>query len=994
MKHILLDNRRENDIIENIKQLASYYIPEWDFNENQPDMGVALALIYANMLENTIDNLNELPHKYLYSYANLLKVKPLPASSAEGFVTIEVVEGAPDGVYIKKGTKLYATVDEESKVIFETENDLYAVDNDVKSIYYANPFNNSINCLYDYQKEEIFNPVNLFDNMAGESISEKYLYIGDDHNFKISSNGEIKLEFANFDHLYMNKKTIDLLGNEKNDWTLLFGNSEHKLLHKIDGDKLSLKIDGIDDVSEETTLGDIRSIWIKCDYTNAYSKEEINANSIVSTVENYSLTPDKTFTNDIENMTKTIKPFGDRIALYDEFYILSNEAFSKKNGLISLNFDLEYEKAKIDLGFEKQPVNWKMIMKERDFNDVEEFDITIENIVWEYWNGNGWARLSVNEKYDKLFNGYITGRKQIVFKCPKDIKSNLVNAHEGYYIKGRINKVNNAYKTNGYYIVPKLSNLVIDYKLEKSTNKHIVIEKNRERKTYYSNSVINIIGNMEEKSPVIYFEIEEKLEGGPIKIFFSIEENISDKVPNIKWEYYCNKDGINGWHELNLFDGTDDFSHSGVITFIPTEELQKKKVFGKKGYWIRAVNIDNGYANNIQINYPKLKKVLFNTVEITQKNQVTVEYFSNYEEELNKELVLQYVNVVDIDLWVDEVGYINKKELEKLLELNDKAEIVYNDDGTIIEIWVKWEKVDDLALSTKNDRHFSLNEVSGTIIFGDGKNGRIPPKQETESIRVNYSVGGGIYGNVLPYKIDTIGDSVAFVNKIFNYEPTYGGANKESVDEAANRASSIIKRGSRIITTRDFENFVVEEFRNISACKVITHYNDLGEEEIGSVTIVVLPSDYFNGYSYFASIKKKLLNIFREKAPEVLTKLDKIYIREAKYVEVSVDTKIIINNYDDYKQVFTDINEGLNIYLDPINGNYNNKGWDIGQVPNNIQLYNYIKTIDNVKQIKKMLVSYKTITKEGNKEIDLDRIKDKNFVIPIPGINKINIAIE
>ena len=990
MDHIILDKRKEEDIIKYIKKLASYYIPEWDFNELKPDMGVALAIIYANMIESNIDSLNELPHKYTYDFANILRVKAKPATRAEGYVTIDVVSGVPEGVYIKKGARFYANTDENTKIAYVTAKDLFAIDNKINRIYLSDPINNIINSIYDEEDNGSFEGIRLFDTNYGKKINEKKIYFGDENSFYISKNASIEITINNSTRIN-NLRETELLSNNV-EWSFLCKNLEEKLIQKKNKNTVEIILNSNIESYEKREINGNESIWLKCDYSKNNPKEEILVNKINIKVKNRDLKADKTFANDIENHGEKILPFGERIAIYDEFYILSNEAFSKKGGKIEISFDLGYKKTPIDLGYEAQNVNWKMIMKERDFNETREYEISIENIIWEYWNGNGWARISIEDENYSLFNGNESGIKKIEFICPEDIKKNLVNAYEGYFIKARINKINNSYKTNGYYIIPTLDNLKISYDLKTNKCENIIVERDREQHSYIDDSAICLVKGINDENPTLYFEINKEIIGGPIKLYFSIDSNILNAAPNIKWEYYCMKDGIRGWHQLNIYDGTNNFSNSGSVTFLGMENGERIQLFGKEGYYLRAVNIDNRYLEIKE--YSRINNILFNTVEVIQEFNATEEYYSNYEETINKTINLPYGNITKIEVWVNEQGYINKKEVDLLMENKEGLEISYYEDGTISEAWVKWKLVEELMFSKKDERHYVIDKSAGTIAFGNGVNGKIPPKQETESIKVKYSVGGGSCGNIERNSINTLGESIPFVDKIYNFEPTYGGGNKESASEAALRATSIIKRGSRIITLKDFERAIVEEFRNIFSCKVIPHYNEFGEEEIGAITIIVLPTDYFNGYTYLASIKKKIIKLFNEKAPKTLTSLKKVYIREVKYIEISVEVNVVVESYDDYRQVYADINRELRKYLDPVKGNYNNIGWNIGQVPNEVQLHNFLKRIDNVKQVKQILVSYIQITNGIKKEIDIDRIKDKDFVVPLPGINKINIVIE
>ena len=68
-----IDNRTKDDIIKQIKDLAKSYVPEWIYNLDDPDVGSVIASIYAQMLEDDINNLNMLMYKYRIDDRHKLK---------------------------------------------------------------------------------------------------------------------------------------------------------------------------------------------------------------------------------------------------------------------------------------------------------------------------------------------------------------------------------------------------------------------------------------------------------------------------------------------------------------------------------------------------------------------------------------------------------------------------------------------------------------------------------------------------------------------------------------------------------------------------------------------------------------------------------------------------------------------------------------------------------------------------------------------------------
>ena len=81
-----LDRRDRNDILEQLRTLAASYVPEWRWDDREPDVGVVLAHLYAAMMENTISRYNKTSYNYYLTFLNMIGTKLRPASEASGMV--------------------------------------------------------------------------------------------------------------------------------------------------------------------------------------------------------------------------------------------------------------------------------------------------------------------------------------------------------------------------------------------------------------------------------------------------------------------------------------------------------------------------------------------------------------------------------------------------------------------------------------------------------------------------------------------------------------------------------------------------------------------------------------------------------------------------------------------------------------------------------------------------------------------------------------------
>jgi predicted phage baseplate assembly protein len=120
-----------------------------------------------------------------------------------------------------------------------------------------------------------------------------------------------------------------------------------------------------------------------------------------------------------------------------------------------------------------------------------------------------------------------------------------------------------------------------------------------------------------------------------------------------------------------------------------------------------------------------------------------------------------------------------------------------------------WAPVDDLALAGRDEAVFRLDAEAGTVRFGDGVRGRIPPF----GMRVRVArmrTGGGVAGNLPPGTLQAINAMTledkppAGTLKVTQSLPTVGGQDAETLAEAERRIPAALRHGQRAVTAEDF----------------------------------------------------------------------------------------------------------------------------------------------------------------------------------------------
>ena len=189
-----LDRRDRHDILEQLRALAASYVPEWRWDDREPDVGVILAHLYAAMMENTISLYNRSMHNHYLAFLNLLGTRLLPPSPAEGMISVGVTPGS-EGVYIDRGTAVYAAAETDSgRVFYETTEAVRALDTELDRVFFTSAARDTIVCAYTRGGEEA--PIRLFGFDAYPQLQRHILYFRDDAVFYTKDRTDLTLTLA------------------------------------------------------------------------------------------------------------------------------------------------------------------------------------------------------------------------------------------------------------------------------------------------------------------------------------------------------------------------------------------------------------------------------------------------------------------------------------------------------------------------------------------------------------------------------------------------------------------------------------------------------------------------------------------------------------------------------------------------------------------------------------------------------------------------------
>jgi hypothetical protein len=194
--------------------------------------------------------------------------------------------------------------------------------------------------------------------------------------------------------------------------------------------------------------------------------------------------------------------------------------------------------------------------------------------------------------------------------------------------------------------------------------------------------------------------------------------------------------------------------------------------------WLRLGPLDPATPS------PRLRYLGFNAVPVTHTVTVTGELLGTSDGRPGQTYQLAHGNVRAGTL---EVGIQESQDPHALL--------------------VTWHEVPSLDGAGPDERGFELDAEAGTLTFGDGRHGRIPPLVVTAGavVAFRYRWGGGVAGEQDAGAIVVNAAQSNGIAAVTNFVAARGGRDAETLEHAKLRARKELSTRSRAVTAGDFE---------------------------------------------------------------------------------------------------------------------------------------------------------------------------------------------
>lgn len=949
------EKKTREDLIEYMKKCAKQYVPEWRYDEEHPDAGTALVSLFADMMYDNIQRFNLSSAGDMFSFFDEVHAKMLPAKPAEGFITFQLPEGLDRVQEVMRGTRLAAETG-EGPVVFETQDEVLVRRMEIEKIYLSNPKDDTIFQVYGREQGGIPSFF-LFQN-GQENLQRHRICFCFSHGLEIYTHAEAMLSFQlksgsekteEWNQAILDETRIRFSYGTAEGFHAIPGktlqeNSQKKAESPEAEEEQSFSPDG---VLRFTLTGGEEGIAAKEEFRSMYVIQaeildvdffsQIYISSLSLSLQSRGQKPDFIHVNGTDQEMEDFLVFGETPAVYDEFYIASEEVFQKAGAKIQIEFDLDFVKIPLEMTAEEKKA-WKTVMKKRDFVPDREYDITVCEVIWEYYNGYGWTRLKEGHTYRNLFaaeEGLRESRVRMELLCPMDIQRVLVNSAETYAIRARIYKMQNAYKTKGAYIAPVAGRVTLSYDYSVSPLSpaeiirwnHLEREEISEKEMKKEGFAVPLCEKNPDTKTACYLGFAYPPVDGPLKLLFAMHDTMPRTMPPVEWEYL----GTDGWEKMHPIDGTQGFHHTGLVSWFGNQKICRQILFGENLFWIRLVDEDGAYQNGTWGEFcPKIDGIYPNSTRILGIETMEELYgIPPYAEE--KILLLPFADLAELHVWVLE-----------------RKEYIH---GSMEPIWELWRETEELDRESSEKREYTADRQTGIITFPKYMRSSCLNEQNEITVRVRCGYCQGEKGNQKVGKINRLNQSVGFISGSSNPVASVGGMPGEKVLEAVKRNAQILRHGYRCVSAGDYEDMAWEAARNISKVKCFSGYDQEGKRQPGAVTLVILPKEYEEDSFSFEKTRREIYEYLSVRMDENIVNLGKFYIVRPEMIRLNVKASIELQKEKEVFRVRKRVVEELEHFLHPLYGNFYGEGWEIGLIPNQNQIEHALKRVDGVKHI-------------------------------------------
>ncbi|BBU33474.1 hypothetical protein BTHE68_72080 (plasmid) [Burkholderia sp. THE68] len=310
----------------------------------------------------------------------------------------------------------------------------------------------------------------------------------------------------------------------------------------------------------------------------------------------------------------------------------------------------------------------------------------------------------------------------------------------------------------------------------------------------------------------LFLGVSSKLAGEPVNILMRVEdERPHEAFAPLGFDTFA----AGRVTPLIALDETRALSESGIVSMAFDVTPTPIDLFGHSLSWVRLTPAIAGDGWR-----PSLRGAYLNAAWAQAAETLTRELIGSSDGAPNLTLRLARPPLLHDTLELRVREPLGEEERDALLR--GGALRVLRDVPDLPGDWVLWTQVADPADRDAHARVYALDEDTGTIIFGDGLHGMIPPIGEGVIVAFAYRRTEPAVGGVVPANQVAAGAPLNLVTPVENVEfaiaadQAAGGVAPEDVTRVLRFGAARLRHRGRALTARDFQDLALEWFPDIA----------------------------------------------------------------------------------------------------------------------------------------------------------------------------------
>jgi predicted phage baseplate assembly protein len=933
-----IDTRSYADLVAETEQLAQQLSGWRPAPDGQPDPGAAIIRIFGRFVELVVQRINRAPERNELAFLNLIGTSPLPPRPARVPLTFSLASGSPVDAAVPAGTLAGAppVPPATDDVLFETERDLVVTRAVLTDVVVSDTETDT----YSDRTAEATGLLDApFAAFSGDQFSPHHLYIAVAPR---SAPSDLPLELQTPDSWQWLNWPIT--------WEYWDG----------DGWQPAVSRAQVSQGAWRVTLSQLPKL-------PAYGIDGVEGGWVRARV-GLPLAPGTSGTvpDSIALATRRPQDFASGLTVLSEspgrFYLSAHEDFGAGLARARLRFRLATPGAPGPAGAAGGL-----------------------QLTWSYQAGaagtggaggaTGWVQLGqsstgaqqVGPNPFGLTDGTLalTQDGEVSFHVPLDWPSEMYRTRTGRWLRVDV-AAGGPYRT-----APQIADIQVshDWELPRltgiTTGGAPVLAARSYNDFTYAERVATPFAPTADTEPALYLGLDQPFDDRPISVYLQAEPPRPEEVaadalaetdpaaqPVLSWEY----DAPDGPRSLGARDETQGLGMSGLVSFAAPRDLTERSRFGRSRYWLRA-----RWQRGTFPLPPRLRRVSLNTMWATQAATVHDEILGSSNGNPRQMFTTAQAPVLP--------GH----------------QLVVRESGQADEVWVPWDAQPDLYDSGPQDRHYTIDALSGEISFGDGSSGRIPPPGQN-NVRITYQTGGGEQGNRDAETIMELKSAIPYIDGVTNHEAATGGAATEPVDRAAGRGTRALRHRDRAVTAADLEDLATAASPAVArAAAVVPTFNpfslwldpeaapsaDHVAVDAGRAGVVIVPGDAATDRpTPSLGLLREVHDYLQARFPEDAD----LWVAGPEWIGVLVDATVVPVSLAEADEVGARVRAAIESYLHPLTGGPAGGGWAFGRKPHQSDLYTVIMAVSGVDDVRELTVSLEPDTADSERRAALQRM--------------------